>query len=358
MVVDAHQHFWNPARIPQPWMTDEHAAIARTFEPPDLEPLLADCGVGQTVLVQSAATDEDTDYMFEVAGEVPGWGRSSAGAGSTIRDAARRRLDELQARPKFRGIRHLIHQEHDPHWILRPSVAAGLALLEERGLLLELPAVYPNHLDDVPTLAARYPGLTIVVDHLGKPPLGHGRVAAVGGSPPSSGHMAERPRQDLRPQHRNGRRELDGRRPAAGGRHRCRRVRSGSARVRQRLAGRSPQREYERVWQETVVAVDRASDDPRRILEQNSMQLYRLATTPVPCAQEQRSTTPRPRDRPGDREDQGLDQLRRVHRRSRACRRSASSRNDSACHAAPSARPSARSRSSACSNRASVTAPT
>jgi L-fuconolactonase len=39
-------------------------------------------------------------------------------------------------------------------------------------VLLELPAEFPNHLEDVPELARRHPGLSIVIDHLGKPPLG------------------------------------------------------------------------------------------------------------------------------------------------------------------------------------------
>jgi predicted TIM-barrel fold metal-dependent hydrolase len=36
MIVDAHHHFWNPARISQGWMTAEHAAINRAFEVHDL----------------------------------------------------------------------------------------------------------------------------------------------------------------------------------------------------------------------------------------------------------------------------------------------------------------------------------
>jgi L-fuconolactonase len=79
---------------------------------------------------------------------------------------------------KLRGIRHLIHQETDPHWILRPAVHAGLELLHEDGLLLELPAVFPDHLGDVPEIARRYPELTIVIDHLAKPPLQPERFCA------------------------------------------------------------------------------------------------------------------------------------------------------------------------------------
>ena len=47
----------------------------------------------------------------------------------------------------------------------------SLSLLEERGLVLELPVVFPRHLGDVPELARSFPRLTIVIDHLGKPPL-------------------------------------------------------------------------------------------------------------------------------------------------------------------------------------------
>ena len=77
----------------------------------------------------------------------------------------------------MRGIRHLIHLERDPHWILQPTVEPALAMLEEASLILELPAVFPDHLGDVPELALRHPGLAIVVDHLAKPPLGTPRMS-------------------------------------------------------------------------------------------------------------------------------------------------------------------------------------
>jgi L-fuconolactonase len=172
MAVDAHHHFWNPDRIPQSWMTDEHAAIARAFEPDDLEPLLRAAGITRSVLVQSAARDDDTDYMFELARDVTWVGGIVAWCPLDDEQRARARLEELRRRPKLRGVRHLIHQERDPHWIIQPNVEPALAMLEEAGLVLELPAVFPDHLGDVSELARRHPGLPIVVDHLGKPPLG------------------------------------------------------------------------------------------------------------------------------------------------------------------------------------------
>ena len=172
MIVDAHHHFWNLDRQAMPWMTDDHAAIRRTFEPADLEPLLDRTGVGATVLVQAACSDLDTDSMFEHAAAYTWIGGVIAWIDLRSPDRTRERLDELMQQPKLRGFRHLIHDERDPHWILQDEVLESLALLEQRQLILELPCVFPRHLGDVPELAASLPGLTIVIDHLGKPPLG------------------------------------------------------------------------------------------------------------------------------------------------------------------------------------------
>lgn len=174
MIVDAHHHFWNPDRIAQPWLTGKFEALARPFEPPDLEPSRRAAGVAQTVLVQSAASDADTDYMFELVARVDWVAGVVAWVKLDDHAATRDRLDQLAAQPKLRGFRHLIHQEPDPHWILRREVGSGLALVEEAQLVLDLPAEFPNHLEDVPELARRHPALVLVIDHLAKPPRASG----------------------------------------------------------------------------------------------------------------------------------------------------------------------------------------
>jgi L-fuconolactonase len=176
LTIDTHQHFWNLQREPMPWMTPEHAVIARDFEPYDLRPLLDVCGIDRTILVQSACTDGDTDAMFADAAEHDWIAAVTAWVDLVSRVTAEARLYALAAQPALRGIRHLIHEEPDPHWILQASVLESLAAAEERGLVLELPCVFPRHLGDLPELAERFPGLTIVIDHLGKPPLGTERM--------------------------------------------------------------------------------------------------------------------------------------------------------------------------------------
>ena len=171
MIVDAHVHLWDAAHTPQPWMTAEDQAIARPFGPTDLRPLLERNGIDAVVLVQGACLDSDTDYLLSEADE-HGWiAAVTAWLPLDEPARARERLEELEQRSSFRAVRHLIHNEPDPHWILRPDVLESLALLEERGVVLELPVVFPRHLDDVPILAERFPELPIVIDHLGKPPI-------------------------------------------------------------------------------------------------------------------------------------------------------------------------------------------
>jgi L-fuconolactonase len=152
-------------------MTAAERAIARPFGPDDLKPLVDRNGIDRVVLVQGACLDSDTDAICAMA-ESHAWiGAVTAWLRLDDADRARVRLEELLARPKVRAVRHLIHGESDPHWIMREPVLESLALLEQEGVVLELPVVYPDHFDDVVELAGRFPRLVLVVDHLGKPPL-------------------------------------------------------------------------------------------------------------------------------------------------------------------------------------------
>ena len=178
MIVDAHVHLWDEQHTPQPWMTSEHDVIARPFSPDDLRPLLDRNGIDAVVLVQGACLDSDTDSLLAEAARHPWIAAVTAWLPLDKPRVMRSRLDTLEGHPAFRAVRHLIHNEDDPHWILRADIVDALALLEERDIVLELPAVFPRHLGDVPILSERFPGLRVVIDHLGKPPLGTGEMTA------------------------------------------------------------------------------------------------------------------------------------------------------------------------------------
>ncbi len=174
MIVDSHQHFWNLDQVYYSWLVPSFGPIYRTFEPAELEPQLRAAGVERTVLVQSAGNFEDTEAMLAQAdehewiGAVVGW--VPLYAHKLAGDA----LDRFMANPKFKGIRHLIHDEADPDWLVRPEVLDGLRILEERGLSYDVVAVFPQHLGHVPAVAQACPDLKIVIDHLAQPPIASG----------------------------------------------------------------------------------------------------------------------------------------------------------------------------------------
>jgi L-fucono-1,5-lactonase len=174
-VVDAHQHFWDPARADYPWMTGEAAALRRPFGPDDLAPLIRAAGVDWTVVVQARMDVAETRELLEIAAGtdfvagVVGWVDL---AGPEVGEELRR----LRAEPggdRLAGIRHQVHDEADPRWLLRPEVQRGLAAVAEAGLAYDL-LVRTRELPAALETARRHPDVRFVIDHLAKPPIASG----------------------------------------------------------------------------------------------------------------------------------------------------------------------------------------
>ena len=169
--VDTHQHFWNLDEVAYPWLVPAYGPIYRNFDAAELAPQLAASGVDKTVIVQAMDSYADTDSMLAIAAAedwvagVVGW--------VPLHDPveADRKLDEYARNPYFKGMRHLIHEEGNPDWVIQKQVIEGLQLLADRGLTFDVVAVFPNHLKHVPELVERVPNLKMVIDHLAKPPL-------------------------------------------------------------------------------------------------------------------------------------------------------------------------------------------
>lgn len=170
-VVDAHQHFWNPERIPTGWLGPHLGPLNRPYEYPDLEPLLAATGVDVAILVQAEDHLQETEYLLEIAAHRPaivgvvGWvPLDRPGEAESL-------LADLAARPGFCGVRNLIHQYPDPDWLLRSEVAEGLDLLAAGHVPFDIVSVIPRHLEHLPALSRRHPDLDVALDHLSKPPI-------------------------------------------------------------------------------------------------------------------------------------------------------------------------------------------
>jgi L-fuconolactonase len=178
VIVDAHHHFWDPDRAEYPWMTGEMAPIRRAFGPADLRPLLERSHVDRTVVVQTRSSMEETRELLATAAAtdfvagVVGWVDLTD---PTVPEL----LGELREAPGGRylvGIRHQVHDEDDPRWLLRPDVLRGLEGVAETGLTCDL-LVRARELPAALAVARRFTHLRFVVDHLAKPAIASGADA-------------------------------------------------------------------------------------------------------------------------------------------------------------------------------------
>ncbi len=175
MIVDAHQHFWDPARGDYGWLKPGNP-IHRVFDTNDLRPLLIETGVDATILVQAAPTPAETDYLLAIAGRAP-WVLGVVGwidlLAADAADAVRRRA----ADPLFLGVRPMLQDLPDPGWILQRALEPALNAIIAEGLVFDA-LILSHQLAAITELAMRHPQLPIVLDHAAKPRLGN--VEAMG----------------------------------------------------------------------------------------------------------------------------------------------------------------------------------
>ena len=171
MIIDAHVHVWDLDRAAYPWMDEGLGDLHRTIGFDEILPTLQREGIGGAILVQASDEAGDTEVMRSAAAahaEILG-----IVAWSPLDDPARfaRDIEKFAADPVVVGVRNLVH-EHPAAWLDRPEVEESLAALARWGLPLDFPTATPAALAALPGIGSRHPGLTIVIDHLGKPPLG------------------------------------------------------------------------------------------------------------------------------------------------------------------------------------------
>lgn len=175
MRIDAHQHFWryNPAE--HGWMTDEMAAIRRDFLPPDLKPLLDAAGFDCCVAVQARQSLEETAWLLKLAGEHD-FIRGVVGWVDLCSPDLPAQLESFAENRKLVGVRHVVQDEPDNEFMLRPEFRRGISRLKEFGLTYDV-LIYPRQLVAAARLVDEFPEQPFVLDHIAKPPIAEGKLA-------------------------------------------------------------------------------------------------------------------------------------------------------------------------------------
>jgi L-fucono-1,5-lactonase len=172
MRLDAHQHFWkyDPARYG--WISDEMAVLKRDYLPRELKPVLVANGLDGSIAVQARHSVDETRWLLELAEQndfikgVVGWVDLRSGK-------LREQLAQLAGRKRLVGVRHVVQDEPDDEFMMRPEFRRGIAQLVEFGLVYDL-LVYPRHLPVAVRLVREFPKQRFVLDHIAKPGIAKG----------------------------------------------------------------------------------------------------------------------------------------------------------------------------------------
>ena len=174
MKLDAHQHFWRYDAAQYPWIPNG-SPLHRDWLPADLAQIQQPLGLHGSVAVQARQTLAESDWLLGLADAdsrvkaVVGWVDLRA---ETVADDLKR----LSRHPKFAGVRHVVQDEPDDSFMLRPDFLRGISLLKEFGLTYDI-LIFPKQLPAALELVANFPDQPFVLDHIAKPRIKDGALS-------------------------------------------------------------------------------------------------------------------------------------------------------------------------------------
>jgi L-fuconolactonase len=171
-VIDTHIHVWNFDKANYPWLDGNTSVLNKTYNIEEIEKERIEANIIAGVLVQASNNLEDTDWMLEVAASTE-WIQGVVGwLPLTDPDASQKLLEQKYLKQDyFKGVRHLIHDEADPAWLLQPAVLESLKMLASYNISYDVVGVLPEHIRTAMTVAEKVPGLRMIFDHLNQPPI-------------------------------------------------------------------------------------------------------------------------------------------------------------------------------------------
>jgi L-fuconolactonase len=165
--IDAHHHLWRYSKEDYRWISGNMALIARDFLPQDLQQVLASSGMQGSIAVQARQTLEETQSLLDFAQEFPmirgvvGWAPIASPEFPQV-------LERFQHFPKLKGFRHIVQDEPDDAFLLRPDFNAGIALFKRYSLVYDI-LIFECQLPAAISFVDRHPSQVFVLDHIAKP---------------------------------------------------------------------------------------------------------------------------------------------------------------------------------------------
>ncbi len=167
MIIDAHHHLWQFNDKDYGWMDDSMQVLKRDYLPDDLEKEIKNVGVTGTVVVQARQSLEETEWLLELSERHP-FIKGVVAWVDLRSPKLEGQLERYTKHSKLVGVRHVIHDEADDDFMLRPSFVSGIEKLREYSLTYDL-LLFPKHLTRAIELVSMFQDQRFVLDHISKP---------------------------------------------------------------------------------------------------------------------------------------------------------------------------------------------
>mgnify|MGYP002372157715 CR=1 FL=1 len=168
--IDAHCHFWDPARGEYGWLDTGPPALdplRRVFTPAELAQLNLS---GRVVAVQAADSVAETRYLLDLAARFPQIAGVVGWIDLTRHDSVAV-LADLAGTPVLKGIRPMLQDLAEDDWIVTRTDPGVLQAVQDLGLRFDA-LVFARHLASLARFTTAWPDLPMIIDHCAKPKMG------------------------------------------------------------------------------------------------------------------------------------------------------------------------------------------
>lgn len=172
--LDSHQHFWKYDAAHYPWIP-QGSPLHRDWLPTDLAALQKPLGLDGSIAVQARQTLEESRWLLELADQSPVI-KGVVGWVDLRSERVEEQLAQFAPNPKFVGVRHVVQDEPDDNFMLRPEFLRGIGKLKAFDLKYDI-LIYPKQLPAATALVKQFPEQPFVLDHIAKPHIGNGLIS-------------------------------------------------------------------------------------------------------------------------------------------------------------------------------------
>jgi len=161
LIIDSQVHVWPPDRPDRP--LDKSGLDRIPFSYEELITGMDRAGVDRAILVPPSIDKDRNDYVIEAVRKYPT--RFAIMGRVALKGGDRQLLAGWKQQPGMLGVRLTFHRDEDRPWLTDGTADWFWDEAEQAGIPVMVHA--PERLAVIGEIAARHPGLRIIVDHMG-----------------------------------------------------------------------------------------------------------------------------------------------------------------------------------------------